>query len=117
MNSCVIGMKYVVPEKKAGGGSIVNISSNYSLVGIAGTSPYTSAKGAYGKDKIHVNSEHPGIMFTPMTLPMMEEGDALHKTYTQLRTLVNQRILHMVYILSSDESRFMTGSELVIDSG
>lgn len=62
---------------------------------MAGTSPYTAAKGAlrvlsksatveYGKDKIRVNSVNPGIIVTPMTAPTMEEGGALPfcKTYT-----------------------------------
>lgn len=47
LNGCVIGMKYVIPEmQKAGGGSIINISSIGGIVGMAGTSPYTAAKGA-----------------------------------------------------------------------
>ncbi|KQL53970.1 short-chain dehydrogenase [Heyndrickxia shackletonii] len=132
LNGCVIGMKYVIPEmKKAGGGSIVNISSIGGLVGMAGTSPYTAAKGAlrvlsksaaveYGKDKIRVNSVHPGIIVTPMTLPTMEEGGALpyYKAYTQLPYFGEpEDIAYGVLFLASDESRFMTGSELVIDGG
>jgi len=89
LNGCIIGMKYVIPQmQKAGGGSIINISSIGGIVGMAGTSPYTAAKGAlrvlsksaaieYGKDKIRVNSVHPGIIVTPMTAPTMEEGGAL----------------------------------------
>jgi len=47
LNGCIIGMKYVIPEmQKAGGGSIINISSIGGIVGMAGTSPYTAAKGA-----------------------------------------------------------------------
>ncbi|SDI91135.1 short chain dehydrogenase [Natribacillus halophilus] len=47
LNGCVLGMKYTIPEiQKAGGGSVVNISSIGGLVGMTGTSPYTAAKGA-----------------------------------------------------------------------
>lgn len=125
-------MKYVIPEmQKAGGGSIINISSIGGIVGMAGTSPYTAAKGAlrvlsksaaveYGKDKIRVNSVHPGIIVTPMTAPTMEEGGALpfYKTYTQLPYFGEpEDVAYGVVFLASDESRFMTGAELVIDGG
>ncbi|KQL46238.1 short-chain dehydrogenase [Brevibacillus choshinensis] len=132
LNGCVIGMKYVIPEmKKAGGGSIINISSIGGIVGMAGTSPYTAAKGAlrvlsksaaveYGKDRIRVNSLHPGIVVTPMTLPSMEEGGAIpyYQTYTQLPYFGEpEDIAYGAIFLASDESRFMTGAELVIDGG
>ncbi|MED4783957.1 glucose 1-dehydrogenase [Brevibacillus choshinensis] len=132
LNGCVIGMKYVIPEmKKAGGGSIINISSIGGIVGMAGTSPYTAAKGAlrvlsksaaveYGKDRIRVNSLHPGIVVTPMTLPSMEEGGAIpyYQTYTQLPYFGEpEDIAYGAVFLASDESRFMTGAELVIDGG
>ncbi|KPN94692.1 SDR family NAD(P)-dependent oxidoreductase [Lysinibacillus sp. ZYM-1] len=132
LNGCIIGMKYVIPEmQKAGGGSIVNISSIGGIVGMAGTSPYTAAKGAlrvlsksaaveYGKENIRVNSVHPGIIVTPMTAPTMEEGGALpfYKTYTQLPYFgAPEDVAYGVVFLASDESRFMTGAELVIDGG
>ncbi len=130
LNGCVIGMKYVISEmKKAGGGSIINISSIGGLVGMAGTSPYTAAKGAlrvlsksaaveYGKDKIRVNSLHPGIVVTPMTEPSMKDALPFYKTYTQLPYFGEpEDIAYGALFLASDESRFMTGSELVIDGG
>ncbi|WP_301169905.1 glucose 1-dehydrogenase [Brevibacillus nitrificans] len=131
-NGCVIGMKYVIPEmQKAGGGSIINISSIGGIVGMAGTSPYTAAKGAlrvlsksaaveYGKDRIRVNSLHPGIVVTPMTLPSMEEGGAIpyYQAHTQLPYFGEpDDIAYGALYLASDESRFMTGAELVIDGG
>lgn len=131
-NGCVIGMKYVIPEmQKAGGGSIINISSIGGIVGMAGTSPYTAAKGAlrvlsksaaveYGKDRIRVNSLHPGIVVTPMTLPSMEEGGAIpyYQAHTQLPYFGEpEDIAYGALYLASDESRFMTGAELVIDGG
>lgn len=114
-----------------GGGSIINISSIGGIVGMAGTSPYTAAKGAlrvlsksaaveYGKDRIRVNSLHPGIVVTPMTLPSMEEGGAIpyYQAHTQLPYFGEpEDIAYGALYLASDESRFMTGAELVIDGG
>ncbi|GEN87099.1 glucose 1-dehydrogenase [Oceanobacillus sp. FSL W8-0428] len=130
LNGCVIGMKYVIPEmQKAGGGSLINISSIGGLVGMAGSSPYTAAKGAlrslsksaaveYGKDKIRVNSVHPGIIETPMTADTFKDAEVYYKTFTQLPYFGNpEDVAYGVLFLASDESRFMTGAELVIDGG
>lgn len=130
LNGCVLGMKYAIPEmQKAGGGSVINISSIGGIVGMAGSSPYTAAKGAlrslsksaaveYGKDKIRVNSVHPGIIVTPMTAPSMEDAMPYYKMHTQLPYFGNpEDVAHGVVFLASDESRFMTGAELVIDGG
>ncbi|MDQ6423407.1 SDR family oxidoreductase [Paenibacillus sp. LHD-117] len=130
LNGCVLGMKYCIPEmKKAGGGSVINISSIGGIVGMAGSSPYTAAKGAlralsksaaveYGKDKIRVNSVHPGIIVTPMTAPSMETAMPYYQAYTQLPYMGEpEDVAYGVVFLASDESKFMTGSELVIDGG
>ena len=130
LNGCVLGMKYVIPEmKKAGGGSLINISSIGGIVGMAGSSPYTAAKGAlrslsksaaveYGKDKIRVNSVHPGIIETPMTAESFESALPFYKTFTQLPYFGKpEDVAYGVLFLASDESRFMTGAELVIDGG
>ena len=130
LNGCVIGMKYVIPERqKAGGGSLINISSIGGIVGMAGSSPYTAAKGAlrslsksaaveYGKDKIRVNSVHPGIIETPMTADSFADATPYYQTFTQLPYIGNQEdVAYGVLFLASDESRFMTGAELVIDGG
>ena len=130
LNGCVLGMKYAIPEmQKVGGGSVINISSIGGIVGMAGSSPYTAAKGAlrslsksaaveYGKDKIRVNSVHPGIIVTPMTAPSMEDAMPYYKMHTQLPYFGNpEDVAHGVVFLASDESRFMTGAELVIDGG
>ncbi len=130
LNGCVLGMKYAIPEmQKVGGGSVINISSIGGIVGMAGSSPYTAAKGAlrslsksaaveYGKDKIRVNSVHPGIIVTPMTAPSMEDAMPYYKMHTQLPYFGNpEDVAHGVVFLASDELRFMTGAELVIDGG
>lgn len=130
LNGCVIGMKYVIPEmQKAGGGSTINISSIGGIVGMAGSSPYTAAKGAlrslsksaaveYGKDKIRVNSVHPGIIETPMTADSFADATPYYQTFTQLPYFGNpEDVAYGVLFLASDESRFMTGAELVIDGG
>lgn len=130
LNGCVLGMKYCIPEmKKSGSGSVINISSIGGIVGMAGTSPYTAAKGAlralsksaaveYAKDKIRVNSVHPGIIETPMTASTMEAAIPYYKTHTQLPYMGEPNdIAYGVLFLASDESKFMTGAELVIDGG
>lgn len=130
LNGCVLGMKYCIPEmQKNGSGSVVNISSIRGLVGMAGSSPYTAAKGAlraltksaaveYGKDKVRVNSVHPGIIKTPMVADTMEAAMPFYETYTQLPYMGEpDDVAYGVLYLASDESKFMTGSELVIDGG
>lgn len=130
LTGCVLGMKYCIPEmQKAGAGSVVNISSIGGIVGMAGSSPYTAAKGAlralsksaaveYAKQQIRVNSVHPGIIVTPMTEPSMKDAMPYYQTFTQLPYFGQPMdVAYGVLFLASDESRFMTGAELVIDGG
>lgn len=128
-----LGTKHVIPAmRQAGGGSIVNISSTAGLTGSLYTgSSYTATKGAvrlftkataiqHAKDNIRCNSVHPGLIESPMT-----EGLLVDPANREMRT---QRIplgkigtladvAYGVLFLASDESSFMTGSELVIDGG
>ena len=128
-----LGTRYAIPEmQKVGGGSIINISSQLGLVGTDNSSPqYQASKGAvriftkttaiqYAADGIRANSVHPGPIVTPMT----EERRADPAT----RELMLSRIplarygqpidvAYGVLYLASDESSFVTGSELVIDGG
>jgi NAD(P)-dependent dehydrogenase (short-subunit alcohol dehydrogenase family) len=131
--------KHAIPYMKQGGGSIVNISSVYGIVGGVDDPPpflYHAAKGAvrlmtksdavcYAKDKIRVNSIHPGWIWTPML-------DGVGKNAPEGQEEFNRRLLsriplrhygepidvaYGVLYLASDESKFITGTELVIDGG
>ena len=127
-----LGTKAAIPElQKAGGGSIVNISSIAGLTG-GRTSSYAASKGAvrlltkstaiqYASDGIRCNSVHPGVIETPMTTPIMlntQEGrESSAARHPIGRVGQPEDIAYGVLFLASDESSFMTGSELVIDGG
>ena len=127
-----LGTKAAIPEiRKAGGGSIVNISSIAGLTG-GRTSSYAASTGAvrllttssaiqYAGEGIRCNSVHPGVIETPMTTPTMlntQEGRDLNASRHPLgRVGQPEDIAYGVLFLASDESSFMTGSELVIDGG
>ena len=128
-----LGTKHAIPEmRRAGGGSIINISSQLGIVGMDVSSPqYQASKGAvrlltkstavqYAAEGIRANSVHPGPIVTPMTdvrradpaiselmvsrIPLGRYGESIEVAYG-------------VLYLASDESSFVTGSELVIDGG
>ena len=127
--SVFIGMKTVAPSMmKAGGGSIVNISSMNGLVG--GAIGYTDTKFAVrGMTKaaalnlapmgIRVNSVHPGVIATPMVV--QEDTKAAVEAFAQhipmKRVAQSEEVSNMVLFLASDESSYSTGSEFVIDGG
>ncbi|NLO27991.1 MAG: glucose 1-dehydrogenase [Actinobacteria bacterium] len=132
--------KHAVPYMiKSGGGSIVNISSVYGNVGGMDVPPpflYHAAKGAvrimtksdalcYAKDKIRVNSIHPGWLWTPMLEGVgrdsTEGPEAFHKRILSHVPLGHYGepidVAYGVLYLASDESKFSTGTELIIDGG
>jgi len=125
-----LGMKAVVPAmRQAGGGSIVNISSIYGLIGSGGSAAYHSTKGAvrilsktaaaeFGPMNIRVNSVHPGIITTPMVEPLpadlRQRGVSVGCIKREGRP---EEVAYGVLFLASDEASFVTGSELVIDGG
>jgi len=128
--------KYAIPYMlKAGGGSIINMSSIYGLISNTDLPPYHASKGAvrlmtktdalfYAKDKIRVNSIHPGFIKTPLVdnfLKPMGNVDEGIKALASLHPLGHlgepDDIGYGIVYLASDESKFMTGSELVIDGG
>ena len=128
-----LGTKSAITElRRAGGGSIVNISSVAGLTGGAGSAAYRASKGAvrlftkstaiqYAKDGIRANSVHPGIIDTPMTAPNLMAGqerrDRSAARHPLGRVGQPEDVAYGVLFLASDESSFMTGSELVIDGG
>jgi len=125
--------KHAVPHmKKSGGGSIVNISSIYGIVGAADLPPYHASKGAvrvmtktdalqYAKDKIRVNSVHPGFIWTPLVEELGKDDPGFRKHLDSLHPIgqIGEAIdiAYGILYLISDESKFSTGSELVIDGG
>ena len=128
-----LGTKHAIPEmRKAGGGSIINISSIYGLIGSPTSTAYHAAKGAsrlftksaaiqYAKENIRVNSVHPGYALTPLTRPGYDE-DPSREAWCLARIPLGRLgnaddIAFGILYLASDESSFVTGSELVIDGG
>lgn len=125
-----LGMKHAIPAmRRAGGGSIINISSVAGLVGLSNIPAYQASKGAvrllaknaavqYAKDKIRVNSVHPGRIETPMTTPLDPARREMVLSMTPLgRDGKPEEVAYGVLYLASDESSFVTGAELVIDGG
>lgn len=127
--SVFLGMKAVVASMmKAGGGSIVNISSMNGLV--AGAVGYTDTKFAVrGMTKaaainlatlgIRVNSVHPGVIATPMVVQEDTKAvvEAFSKNIPLKRVAQPEEVSNMILFLASDESSYSTGSEFVIDGG
>jgi NAD(P)-dependent dehydrogenase (short-subunit alcohol dehydrogenase family) len=128
--------KHAIPHlKAAGGGSIINLSSIYGLVGAGDVPPYHASKGAvrlmakndaliYAPDKIRVNSIHPGFIWTPMVENFVQEtGDAqaARQATDALHPLGHMGeaddIAWGAVYLASNEAKFVTGAELVIDGG
>ena len=128
-----LGTLVAIPEmKKAGGGSIINISSISGLVGQdTVTAAYNASKGAvrlltkttaiqYAADNIRANSVHPGSVATPMTSERQSDPEILRQSEARIplgRVGQPEDIAYGVLYLASDESSFVTGSELVIDGG
>ena len=128
-----LGTKHAIPAmRRAGGGSIVNISSTAGLVGSPGeTAAYSATKGGvrlftkstaiqHASDNIRCNSVHPGPIATDMIKDMLEDPEQWEQRMRRLplkRPGRPEDIAYGVIYLASDESSYVTGAELVIDGG
>lgn len=128
--------KYAIPEmKKVGGGSIINFSSVYGIVGTQGFAAYHASKGAvraYTKSTaianasagIRCNSVHPGAIDTPQLRGVMSlspDPKAAEEAFLQAEPMgrLGQpiEVAYGCVYFASDESKFVTGAELYIDGG
>ncbi len=125
-----LGMRAAVPAmQRAGGGSIVNTSSIWGLAGAEEYISYQATKGAvvlmtksaaltHVGDGIRVNSVCPGLVLTPMSAEEGPEVEAAVAAATPMqRGAQPEEISNGVLYLASDESSYVTGTELVIDGG
>lgn len=128
--------KHAIPYmREQGGGSIVNLSSIYGIIGAPDIPPYHASKGAvrlmtktdaltYADDQIRVNSVHPGFIWTPLVEEYLEEEGDVEEGRKELdekhpigHVGEPEDIAQGILFLASDDSKFMTGSELVMDGG
>lgn len=129
--------KHAIPQmQKKNGGSIINLSSIYGIIGAPDLPPYHASKGAvrlmtktdaliYAGDNIRVNSIHPGYIWTPLVADLAESsGEGVDNFRRQLDAKhpighvgEPEDIAYGALYLASEEAKFVTGSELVIDGG
>lgn len=129
-HSVFYSMKLVKPlMDKAGGGSIVNLSSIAGIVGSERGAGYNGSKFAvrgmtkvaaldYAKDNIRVNSIHPGLIETPILSAVPPEAmEGIKASIPMGRVGDTREIANLVLFLASDESTYCTGSEFIADGG
>ncbi len=127
-----LGTKAAIPAmRQAGGGSIINLSSIAGLVGSTYSASYNASKGAvrlltkstaiqYAKEGIRANSIHPGLIDTLMTADLLADDEIPQRRIASTpmgRVGTAQEVAQGALYLASDESSFVTGSELIIDGG
>lgn len=138
LDGVFLGMKHAIPAmRRTGGGSIINMSSIEGLIGDAQTAAYNASKGgvtiltksaalycAAQRTGIRVNSIHPGYIWTPMVEKAIQstpDPDAMKRQIEALHPVGHLGepldIAYAVLYLASDESKFATGSALVVDGG
>ena len=127
-----LGIKAVLPAMRAaGGGSIVNLSSVAGLLGSGVSSDYNASKGAvriltkcaaiqHANDNIRCNSVHPGPIETDMGREAVPVGAPREQRLQETplgRLGTPEEVANAILFLASDESSYVTGSELVVDGG
>jgi NAD(P)-dependent dehydrogenase (short-subunit alcohol dehydrogenase family) len=129
-----LGCKYAVPELiKAGGGSIINVSSLAGLIGVGNVHAYTAAKGGvisltravamgYAAQKVRCNVICPGGVDTPMMAHVFHNPNPRYREMSEKghpigRLGAPEDIAYMALYLASDESSWVTGSVFTIDGG
>jgi NAD(P)-dependent dehydrogenase (short-subunit alcohol dehydrogenase family) len=126
-----LGCRVAIPEIiRAGGGSVINMSSNVALMGIAGRDCYTAAKGAvaaitrsmaveFAANKVRVNAIAPSATMTERVRKLVAGNAALTKLADShlLGLIEPSDIANMALFLASDESRMVTGQIYPVDSG
>jgi NAD(P)-dependent dehydrogenase (short-subunit alcohol dehydrogenase family) len=134
LDSVFFGCQRAVAAMRAAGngGSIINLSSVVGLFGVPGCTSYAAAKGGVrvmtktialecAKDKIRVNSVHPGMILTNMQGTAEEDNAANYDATLALIPMGYMgdptEIANMNLFLASDESRYITGAEMVVDGG
>jgi len=131
LTGCWLGMKLAIPSiRRAGAGSIINISSIYGIIGTGMVPAYHASKGGvrmltktaaieYAPERIRINSIHPGGVDTPLVDILPDPALDTLKAMTPLgnRLARPEEIAAAAVFLASDESSYMTGSELVVDGG
>lgn len=134
LTSVFLGCKYVMPAmRRAGGGSIVNLSSVAGLVGMATCVAYGAAKGGVrimsksiavegAADNIRCNSVHPGVIWTNMQAQATGRRDPAGVPVGPERVPLGrvgepQDIANCILYLASDEANYVTGAEFTVDAG
>lgn len=138
VNGVFFCTKHAVPymKKQSGGGSIINLSSIYGIISAPDLPAYHASKGAvrlmtktdallYAKERIRVNSVHPGYIWTPLVEELASRSDEgvekFRENLASKHPVGNvgkpEDIAYGILYLASDEAGFVTGSELVIDGG
>ena len=128
-----LGIKHVLPHMRAaGGGSIINISSQCGLIGHRYTAEaYTASKGAvtlltksvavrYGKDKIRCNAVCPSTAATALVMERLKDPQFAEERYSEVplgRLCSVEDIAYAVLYLASEEAAYINGAALPVDGG